>query len=135
MNKRQYFVVGASYGGNNPQQERFVRDGIWALGWTKEDHPFQFETCLKMKPGDFIAIKRRNGKGASTITVLARGIIKGIIPEAIENGRFVCTVEWFEKDLEEKVPLKHRDTLASAAGPFYLNDEDDYAWLTQVFGL
>jgi len=132
MDKRQYFVVGASYGSSESQLDRFVHDGIWALGWSGEDQPGQYAAARKMKSGDLIAVKRRNGRGASDITILARGIVRGIIAEAADEKRFVCTVDWFETGLEVLVPMKHK-TIQSVAGPFVLDDDRD--WLVKVFGL
>lgn len=133
MEKRQYFIVGASYGGEGSQLERFVSDGIWALGWSGDDAPAQYSLLMKMKRGDFIAVKRMNGKGASDVTILARGIVRGVISEAKDERRFVCTVDWFEPSVNKVVPAKHRGIFQSVAGPFVL--EDDRKWLTDVFDL
>lgn len=132
-NKRQYFVVGASYN-NEPQADRFIRDGIWALGWNGDDAPSQYDPLLKMKSGDFIAIKRMNGRGQQDVTILARGIVRGVITEARDEKRFVCTVNWFETNVNKVVPAKHRGIFQSVVGPLVF-EGDDKDWLTQVFGL
>ena len=43
-----YWVVGASWGGKLHQDDRFIREGIWMLGW---DHGKQPELASEMKPG------------------------------------------------------------------------------------
>lgn len=133
MENRQYYIVGASYGGCESQLERFLADGIWALGWSGEDAPSQYAPLMKMRKGDFIAVKRMNGRGASYVTILARGIVRGVITEAKEEKRFVCTVDWFEPTVNKVVPAKHRGIFQSVAGPFKLDDDRD--WLINVFGL
>lgn len=133
MAQRQYYVVGASYGGNESQLERFIEHGIWALGWNGDDAPAQYAPLMEMKRGDFIAVKRMNGRGASDVTILARGVVRGVITEAKEEKRFVCTVDWFETNVDKVVPAKHRGIFQSVAGPFVLDDDRD--WLINVFDL
>lgn len=135
MNKRQYFIVGASYGGNESQYERFIKDGIWVLGWHKDDDHMQYEAACKMKPGDFIAIKRRNGRGAKTMTILARGVVKSIITDSQEDGRFICQVHWYDVDVNESVPMHHRGSIATVTGPLFTDDVYETSWLMSVFGL
>lgn len=48
-----YWFLGASYGGNNDQTERFIKEGIWHCG---EDDKFK-STVKSIKVGDKIAIK------------------------------------------------------------------------------
>lgn len=132
MAERQYYIVGASYGGYESQLERFIEDGIWALGWSGDDASAQHASLIKMNRGDFIAIKRMNGRGASDVTILARGIVCGVITEAKEEKRFVCTVNWIETNLQKIVPARHQGIFQSVAGPFsFTNDQD---WLIDVFG-
>lgn len=133
MKKRQYYIVGASYGGCESQLDRFLSDGIWALGWTGDDAPSQYKPLMKMKKGDFIAVKRMNGRGATDVTILARGVVRGVILEAQEENRFICTVNWFEPSVNKVVPAKHRGIFRSVAGPFTL--DEDKEWLINVFDL
>ena len=83
----KYWVVGASWGGgSDPQDEQWVEQGIWLLGWTKGHQPAK---AAEMKSGDRIAIKRMKGKGQTGIKILHLGIIKGVI---LETNRVICTV-------------------------------------------
>ena len=58
-----YQVVGASLRGVEHQDEKFIEQGIWMLGWEKGNQP---KKASQMKPGDRIAIKR-NSKFKITI--------------------------------------------------------------------
>ncbi len=82
-----YWVVGASWGGVDHQDERFLREGIWMLGWEGGAQP---ERAKEMKAGDRIAIKRMKGKGRSGIRVLHLGIIRGVI---LDTNKIICTVD------------------------------------------
>ncbi|EKF9426812.1 hypothetical protein O1C19_003472 [Vibrio cholerae] len=42
-----YWVVGASWGGVDHQDQKFVEQGIWMLGWSEEDQPAQYKKHLK----------------------------------------------------------------------------------------
>ncbi|MEB3733160.1 hypothetical protein ULF88_01245 [Halopseudomonas pachastrellae] len=33
-----YWVVGASWGGTEHQDKKFIEQGIWMLGWEEDDH-------------------------------------------------------------------------------------------------
>ena len=71
----KYWVVGASWGGVDHQDQKFVAGGYWMLGWEAEDQPSQYALAEKMKTGDRIAIKRMKGKGQSGIRVFHLGVI------------------------------------------------------------
>ena len=70
----KYWIVGASWDGE-PQDRRFVEEGIWILGWEKGP---QKELASKIQSGARIAIKRRKGKGQTGIRILHLGIVKGV---------------------------------------------------------
>ena len=50
-----YWIVGASWGGTEPQDQKFVKGCYWMLGWKEKDQPAQYALAEKMKPGDRIA--------------------------------------------------------------------------------
>ena len=82
--QRPYWFVGASYGGNEDQTERFVRDGVWDA---YVGSPSRYEALVKsMQPGDRIAIKATftqkydlpfeyQGKTASVMHIKAVGTV------------------------------------------------------------
>jgi hypothetical protein len=119
----RYWVVGASWGGTEHQDAKWVEQGIWMLGWTKGHQP---EKAAEMLPGDRIAIKRMKGKGQKGIKIMHIGIIKGVI---LEVDRVICTVNWVVTDLHRDV-AQSRGCFASIHGPF----EHD-AWVQKVFCL
>lgn len=121
-----YWVVGASWGGVDHQDQKFISGGYWMLGWEKEDQPKQYEKASKMKPGDKIAIKRMKGKGQTGIQIMHIGIIKGVI---LETSKIICTVDWVRTDLNRNIE-ESRGAFASIHGPFDLD-----AWVQQVFCL
>lgn len=83
--KSIYWFLGASYGANDDQTERFVKEGIWQNGDDDKYH----DNVKKIKAGDKIAIKSvytqthnlpfdNDGKMASVMDIKATG-------EVIEN--------------------------------------------------
>lgn len=121
-----YWVVGASWGGVEHQDKKFVEDGYWMLGWEKEDKPAQYEKASKMKPGDRIAIKRMKGHGQTGIRIFHIGVIKGVI---LEVNKIICTVDWMATDLNRNIE-ESRGCFASIHGPFVSD-----AWVQEVFCL
>jgi len=118
-----YWVVGASWGGVEHQDKKFLEQGIWILGW-KEGH--QPERASEMQPGDRIAIKRMKGKGQTGITIYHLGIIRGVI---LEMNKVICTVNWVATDLKRNIK-ESRGCFASIHGPFKHD-----AWVQEVFCL
>ena len=119
----QYWVVGASWGGVKHQDERFLEQGIWVLGWKTGKQPAR---AAEIQPGDRMAIKRMKGKGKTGITIMHLGIVRGVIPDA---NRVICTVDWVATNLKRDIP-ESRGCFQSIHGPF----EKD-AWIEQVFCL
>lgn len=119
----QYWVVGASWGGTDHQDAKWVEQGIWMLGWKSGS---QAEKASAMKRGDRIAIKRMKGRGQKGIKVRHLGIIKGVVRE---TNRIVCTVDWVATDLNREIG-DSRGCFKSVHGPF----KDD-AWVREVFCL
>lgn len=120
-----YWVVGASWGGVDHQDKKFVEQGIWMLGWSEEDQPAQYKKASQMKQGDRIAIKRMKGREIG-IRILHLGVIKGVI---LDTDKVVCTVDWVATDLDRDV-TESRGCFTSIHGP-YEND----GWTQQVFCL
>ena len=94
---RQFWFVGASYGGVNDQTPRFLSEGIWENGY--DDGTYE-DLVREMKTGDKIAIKaatnRKNdlpfdnrGKFVSLMRIKAIGTIT----ERSSDGRTV-KVDW-----------------------------------------
>ncbi|ELY5181763.1 hypothetical protein V9R55_003628 [Vibrio cholerae] len=120
-----YWVVGASWGGVDHQDQKFVEQGIWMLGWSEEDQPAQYKKASQMKRGDRIAIKRMKGRETG-IRILHLGVIKGVI---LDTDKVVCTVDWVATDLDRDIN-ESRGCFASIHGPY----ESD-GWVQQVFCL
>lgn len=118
-----YWVVGASWGGVDHQDQRFIEEGIWMLGWEEGNQP---EKASEMKPGDRIAIKRMKGKGQTGIRIFHLGIIRGVI---LDVNRVICTVDWVATNLNRDI-AESRGCFKSIHGPFQ-HDE----WVQEVFCL
>lgn len=121
-----YWVVGASWGGTEHQDQKFIKGGYWMLGWEEKDQPGQFALAEKLKSGDRIAIKRMKGKGQKGIKILHIGIIKDVI---LETSKVICTVNWVATNLNRNIN-ESRGAFASIHGP-YVND----TWVQEVFCL
>lgn len=76
-----YWVVSAAWGGVEHQDQKFIKQGIWMLGWAEGEQPAQYKKASKVQPGDQIAIKRMEGQGQTGVLALHLGIIKGVILE------------------------------------------------------
>ena len=118
-----YWLVGASWGGADHQDQRFIEQGIWMLGW-EDGH--QVDLAAQMRQGDRIAIKRMKGKGQTGIRILHLGIIRGVI---LETNKVICTVNWVATHLNRDVP-ESRGAFQSIHGPFKHD-----AWVQEVFCL
>lgn len=118
-----YWLVGASWGGEDHQDELFIQNGYWMLGWGQNEQPSQFKKGEKINVGDRIAIKRMKGKGASDIKILHLGIVKGVISDI---DKVICIVDWVVKDLNRDV--ESRGCFKSIHGP-YQKDE----WIEKIF--
>ena len=125
--EHQYWLVGATYG-TEDQYDRFVNGGFWMLGWEEEDQTSQYSSAKSMKKGDRIAIKKRNGRGASNITIRSVGVIREVV---VDNARIFCTVDWCAKDINRSVPS--RGCFSSIHGPYSLQTDND--WIRSIFVL
>ena len=98
------FYVGATFS-DDCQMDRFINRGIWENGHD-DDVQRYVERFEKMKKGDFIVIKRLNGKAATTMRILAIGICLGRISSKD------CNVAWIRKNLKMEVPLVEIGTIS-----------------------
>ena len=121
-----YWVVGASWGGVEHQDKRFIEQGIWMLGWEEDDQPAQYKKASEMKAGDRIAIKRMKGGGQTGIKIFHLGIIKGVI---LDTNKIICTVDWVATDLNRNIE-ESRGCFKSIHGPFAHD-----TWVEKVFCL
>lgn len=116
-------LVGASWGGKDHQDQRFVSEGIWVLGWVKGKQPTR---AAEMAVGVRIAIKRMKGRGRTGITILHLGIVRGVIRD---TNKVVCTVNWVATDLNRDI-ADSRGCFQSIHGPFQHD-----SWVQEVFCL
>ena len=125
-----YWVVGANWGGNDPQDQRFVEQGIWELGF-KEG--YQFERAKKMQKDDRIAIKRNGGggQGKGKIQILHLGIIKGVF---VDRQKIRCTMDWVATDLG-RFTLAGRNVFRTVHGPYDRDSSKDGLWVREIFSL
>ena len=122
----QYWLVGAAWGGREHQDDRFIEEGIWLLGWSEGQQPDQFARAKKMRPGDRIAIKRMKGRNKTGLRIMHLGIIKGVIGD---TEKVLCTVDWVATNLNRDI-ADSRGCFKSVHGP-YKRDE----WVQEVFCL
>lgn len=122
----QYWLVGAAWSGKEHQDARFIKEGIWVLGWKEGQQPNQFARAKKMKPGDRIAIKRMKGRSQKGLRIMHLGIIRGVIRD---TEKVVCTVDWVATNLNRDIAVSH-GCFQSVHGP-YERDE----WIQEVFCL
>lgn len=121
-----YWVVGASWGGVEHQDKKFIEKAIWMLGWEKAEQAAQYKNASEIQQGDRIAIKRMKGKGKTGITIYHLGIIKGVI---LETNKVICTVDWVVTDLKRNIE-DSRGCFKSIHGPFKHD-----SWVEKVFCL
>ncbi|WP_248324052.1 MULTISPECIES: hypothetical protein [unclassified Caballeronia] len=119
-----YWVVGATWGGQKDQSEVFIRRGYWFMGWADEEQPSQASLRDEIREGDRIAIKRMLGQGSKEIEIRALGVVK-----EVDSKDKRVYVHWAAKDLNRRVAAK--GCFASIHGPFNADDQ----WTRQVFQL
>jgi hypothetical protein len=119
----RYWLVGASWGGVEHQDARFIAEGFWMLGWERGKQPAR---AAEMQTGDRIAIKRMKGKGKTGLRIMHIGIIRGVIHD---TSKVICTVAWVATDLKRDI-RDSRGCFQSIHGPY----EHD-AWIQEIFCL
>src|ERR1022692_2278956 len=98
MNTKNYWVVGATWEDEN-LEDAFYRRGYWEMGYKDTDQPTFARKRDSIMPGDRIAVKRRDGRGAKTITIKSLGIVK-----EVANGKVF--VDWHVTKMDRQVPSK-----------------------------
>ena len=119
-----YWLVGANWSGHD-QAEAFYRRGYWEMGYDDDDKPDFATKRDQIRPGDRIALKSMDGRGATTITVRALGIVK----EVHEGKVFV---EWVLTGLDRTVDAG--GAFKTIQGP-YSTDGPRHEWVRDVFVL
>jgi len=115
-----YWIVGATWEGDD-LAERFYLRGCWEMGYDDKEKPGYSEKIKSIKQNDRIAVKKRDGKGADTISIKAIGIVKDV-----DNG--IVYVDWILKGINRQVPCKNY--FGTIHGP--VDDED---WRNKAFCL
>ncbi len=125
MNKKapQYWLVGANWSGED-KADAFYNRGYWEIGWSDEDQPAYAALRSQIRPGDRLAIKALRGRGASTVTIKALGIVK----EVGADDRRVY-VNWIVTELDREVESK--GAYGTLHGPFV--DPGDTDWINKAF--
>ena len=93
---RTCWFVGATYGGNDDQAPRFLKEGIWENGYQEK----YLDVVKSIQAGDHIAIKSsytrkhhlpfdNRGQTVSVMAIKAIGVVK----ENLRDGRFL-KVDW-----------------------------------------
>ena len=124
----KYWVVGASWGGVDHQDEAFVAKGIWMLGWEDGNQP---EKASQIACGDRIAIKRLLGKGQAGIRIMHIGVVKGVI---LDTNKVICTVDWVVTNLN-RVINESKGCFKSVHGPYIKVDQETKQWIEEIFSL
>ena len=123
--KINYWLAGYSFGGNNSQQERFIKDGIWEGGYKdiENRNPNLLKDAKAISKGDVIILKSSSVKGANRnlpfLRIKAIGVVTSdiIIYEEGDETKFRCSVDYIntdEKDFDGKVYGAYRRTLHRA---------------------
>lgn len=120
MKKQNYWVVGATWASDN-LEDAFYRRGYWEMGYDDDDKPTLARKRDSMETGDRIAVKSRDGQGASTITIKSLGIVK-----EVADGKVF--VEWVVTKMNRQVPCKNY--FGTLHGP--ISDTD---WINEAFCL
>ena len=115
-----YWVVGATWGSDN-LADRFYLRGCWEMGWEEGDKATYERRVNNIKAGDRVAIKKMDGHGATTICIIAIGVVKDV-----DGGKVY--IDWLVKNMDRHVPCKNY--FGTIHGPV----EDDL-WRNSAFCL
>jgi hypothetical protein len=114
-----YWIVGANWSGDN-LQEAFYRRGYWEMGYSDAEKPRFAEKRESIIVGDRIAVKSMDGRGKSTITIHAIGIVKEVADKKVY-------VNWLLTDMDRQV--HSNGAYSTIHGPYQFNE----AWTKEVF--
>lgn len=116
----KYWIVGATWGDDNLAED-FYRRGYWEMGYADEDQPGFAKKRDSIQPNDRIAVKTRDGQGASTITIRAIGVVKEVVQKRVY-------IDWIFKGVNRQVHCKNY--FGTIHGPV-----TDLAWRNEAFCL
>lgn len=111
---KKYYYAGFSFGGNDSQLDRFIKDGVWEGAGTKMVN----DLIRKIKPNDILILKTSSTKGEKHdlpfIRIYAIGVVKSK-PKQLENSKhFICDVFYTKMrttDFDGKKYGKYRQTM------------------------
>lgn len=114
INVSSCWFVGCHYGGSDNQLPTFIDASIWTNGFIEyncnADNPrvqLFAQRTSEMKAGDFIIAKRMNGRGASTMTIMAIGVVVG------RKSASTMYVAWVMPNMQFETPLMEVGTLSA----------------------
>lgn len=118
--ERNYFLAGFSFGGDDSQLDRFIKDGIWD-GCGTENINNLIQT---IQPNDILILKTSSTKGAKHdnpfIRLFAIGIVK-TSPIKLENSdHYRCQIKYIQfdpTDFDGNSYGKYRQTLHKCTDP------------------
>ena len=121
MNHMNYWVVGATWGKDDVTDDFYLR-GYWEMGFQDSDKPKFTNRRDSVKKGDRIAVKKRNGRAAKTISIRGIGIVKDVA-----DGKVY--IDWLLKNIEGRnVPCVNY--FGTIHGPI-----TDKSWRNEAFCL
>ncbi|HEY2413059.1 MAG TPA: HNH endonuclease [Pirellulaceae bacterium] len=128
-----YWIVGAAQGGTNHHYGEFIREGFWKLFWADNDSRnlsasarSQVNLSKRIKPGDYIAIKKKLGGANDRGEVIIRAV--GQVEKAgRQKGKI--QVKWLATDLNKLIAGTGWGS--SIHGPFTLEEKN----VREVFSL
>ena len=104
--KKNYWLVGFSFGESESQLDRFFEDGVWDSwyndGSNSDQNQLKLSKCIK--PGDFIVLKSTSTKGTNHdqpfLRVKGVGVVESNIEVSREETRTNCRckVNYISKD-------------------------------------
>jgi len=121
MNTKNYWLVGANWDGND-QAEIFYRRGCWEMGYGDDEKPTLTKRRNEIHAGDRIALKSMDGKGATTITIKAIGVVTDMADKKV-------FIDWKLTNLNRTV--QSHGAFATIHGPYSFSD----SWTKEVFCL
>lgn len=128
---RNYWVVGAMFGGSDDYLNVFVKRGYWYCWEPDEINDVtssvatQRDRFKEIRVGDRIAVKKLLGRGSSEIEIRAMGIVTDV--DLNEWRIYVNWLPLWESDEKRRVPIN--GCAASIHGPFKYDD----SWTQSVF--
>ena len=121
-NVRRYWLLGYSYGGNDSQLERFIKEGIWDGGFSdqKDVDQKQLADAMSISPEDIIILKSSGTKGPNHDLPFLRIKAVGIVTSDMSSYKTEdatqcqCSVNYInidEKDFDGSVYGSYRKTV------------------------